>query len=88
MKALQLRERPGLGDDKKLQGRMKKLERLLACLQGKELPEDIHAEIATLLQDLNAVSDQDPGLKQGLRQTYDWYLANQSNSETKALSPA
>jgi GDP-L-fucose synthase len=27
-------------------------------------------------------------LEQGLRQTYDWYLANQSNSATKAVSPA
>ena len=69
MKAFQLRERPGLEPQSGIMGRYRRLERILASLEHRELPEDVEKEIESHIQDLNALVDDHPKLKKRIHLT-------------------
>jgi hypothetical protein len=70
MKALQLRPRPGIEGQKKLQERFRKLETLLACLRNRQIPAAIEDELDAHIKELNALSDDHQKLKKKVSQTH------------------
>lgn len=74
MKAMQLRNRPAMEDQKRLKEQFRKLETLLACLRKREMPVAIEDELDAHIQELNALSDDHPKLKKRVSQTHNRLL--------------
>ncbi|MTI39017.1 hypothetical protein [Fulvivirga lutimaris] len=69
MKIKGLNERPAIGDNKKLKARFLLFEKVLDELNKKEIPDEIVGAINSQIDEVNAATDEEKGLKTKLKKS-------------------